>query len=493
MSAFRPPSAGPHGISRRNFFGLAAGTAALALSELPLASASGATQFLAHTPPAGPAAVDLWRDYVGRLCYNENPLGPSPLARAAMSEGLDLGHRYSDWYAESLRQDLAGIHQVGTAQIVAGCGGTEMLHLCALGFAEPGGNVIYPIPSYGQFDTDCAFMGASVRYVPLDANHRINLNAMASQVDGGTFAVGLTNPNNPTATALSASAIASFVNSLPAGVVTVIDEAYHEYVHDPNYASAVDLVRQGKDVVVIRTFSKIFGLAGVRIGYAVGPANRMAAAGAWQTWGTVSRPALDASRAALNDSQHISDTVSLNDQAKAYCFAEFGSMGLTYIPSETNFFMVNVGRSAAPVAAELAARGVNVRTGWGMPQHLRVSTGTMEDMQAFITALREILGPSGVSSETSPRSTALYGNYPNPVISATRIVYSIGRPSKVELRIFDAQGRLLRTLVDAERAPGFFDAPWDRLDESGRRVPAGCYFYRLGAAEVTQTRRMILI
>jgi flagellar hook assembly protein FlgD len=128
-----------------------------------------------------------------------------------------------------------------------------------------------------------------------------------------------------------------------------------------------------------------------------------------------------------------------------------------------------------------------------MPQHLRVSTGTMEDMQAFITALREILGPSGVSSETSPRSTALYGNYPNPVISATRIVYSIGRPSQVELRIFDAQGRLLRTLVDAERAAGFFDAPWDRLDERGRRVPAGCYFYRLGAAEVTQTRRMILI
>ena len=169
MSAFRPPSAGPQGISRRNFFGLAAGTAALALGELPLAPASGATQLFAQTPPAGPAAVDLWRDYIGRLCYNENPLGPSPMARAAMSEGLDLGHRYSDWYAESLRQDLAGIHQVGTAQILAGCGGTEMLHLCALGFAEPGGNVIYPVPSYGQFDTDCAFLGAAVRYVPLES------------------------------------------------------------------------------------------------------------------------------------------------------------------------------------------------------------------------------------------------------------------------------------------------------------------------------------
>lgn len=485
-------SAEQGGISRRSFIGLAAGSAALALREFAVPPAARATEEFLR-PPASPLAADLWRDYTGRLCYNENPLGPSPLARAAVSGGLDLAHRYTDWYAESLRQDLATLHQVSAAQIRAGCGGTEMLHLCALAFAEPGGNVIYPVPSYGQFDTDCAFMGAGVRYVPLDAEHRIDLEAMAAQVDGDTLAVGLTNPNNPTATVLSASAIAAFVNALPPGVVTVVDEAYHEYVSDPGYESALALVRQGKDVVVIRTFSKVFGLAGVRIGYAVGPSARMAAMGLWQTWGTVSRPALDASRAALSDAQHLSNTVSLNDQAKAYCYGEFARMGLDYIPSETNFFMVDVGQAAGPVAAALSARGIAVRAGWGMPQHLRVSTGVMEEMQSFITALREILSQSGVAGGSLPAVTAVYGNFPNPVVSSTRIVYSLREPSQVELRIYDTQGRLIRTLREGEQAAGFFDLRWDRLDESGRRVTAGCYFYRLSAGEITQTRRMILL
>jgi hypothetical protein len=128
-----------------------------------------------------------------------------------------------------------------------------------------------------------------------------------------------------------------------------------------------------------------------------------------------------------------------------------------------------------------------------MSQHLRVSTGTMVDVQALITALRDILGLSSIPSESAPGISAMYGNFPNPVDSATRIVYSVARPSRVVLHIFDAQGRQVRSLLDENRAPGFHEAWWDRLDEQGRRVPAGCYFYRLGAAEVSQTRRMILL
>ncbi len=166
---------------------------------------------------------------------------------------------------------------------------------------------------------------------------------------------------------------------------------------------------------------------------------------------------------------------------------------VVYIPSQTNFFMVDVGQSAGPVATALAARGICVRTGWGMPQHLRVSTGTMADMQLFITALRDILGPSGLPLGHPPAVTALFGNFPNPVISDTQIRYSVANPVRVDLRIYDVHGRLITTLLERAESPGFHDIRWDRLDSGGGRMPAGCYFYRLTAGEVCETRRMILL
>ena len=287
------------GISRRRFFGTAAGGAAFTL--------------LSATPgtPGTPTRADLLRDYVGRLCYNENPLGPSPLAMAAISAAIPMGHRYPDWYADSLRSDLASIHGLYSSNFVAGCGGTEILQLAAFAFADPDGNVVCPYPSYSQFPGDAGFMGAEVRQVPLDANHKVNLNAMLAQVDGATSAVCITNPNNPTATVLTAAEILSFVDALPAHVTVVIDEAYHEFVHDAGYESAMELVRQDRNVVVIRTFSKAFGFAGIRTGYAAGRTSLISAMNSWHIYATVSRLALDGARAALGDVEHIDDTVAL--------------------------------------------------------------------------------------------------------------------------------------------------------------------------------------
>jgi hypothetical protein len=184
--------------------------------------------------------------------------------------------------------------------------------------------------------------------------------------------------------------------------------------------------------------------------------------------------------------------VALNDQAKQYCFDSFVTMGLDYIPSETNFFMVDVG-DAAHVGSELAARDIKVRSGWGMPKHLRVSTGTMAEMEDFITALEEILAGMSAGNLTSPRVTALYGNVPNPVPGGTRISYALAEAGPVLLQIFDIRGRLVRTLVDRHQAPGRHALEWDGTDQNRHRLPGGSYFYRLRQGEVTQTRRLILL
>lgn len=480
MNKHNSSSVSRPGLSRRAFFGAAAGTAALALLR-PAQAASNL-----HL------GSGMLRDYVGRLCYNENPLGPSPAAMTAISDEICMGHRYSDWFAESLRDDLGVLHGVERGLVIAGCGATEILRLCALAFADPDGNVVCPYPSYGQFAGDADFLGAEVRYADLDENYRVDLNNVASLVDSETTAVCITNPNNPTGPVVSGSEIASFVDALPPDVVVILDEAYHEYIHDPAYESGMELVLQDKNVVVLRTFSKVFGLAGVRIGYGVAKEALIASMQSWHLYATVSRLALVGSRAALTDDQHVTDTVALNDQAKAYCFTEFDSMGLEYIPSETNFFMVDVG-DGATVRSKLSEAGIYVRVGWGMPNHIRVSTGTMEEMESFISALAEILEQSVAGGGTTPRITALDGNYPNPSKGPTRISYSVAAGGHVLLQIFNVRGQLVRTVVNERRSPGRHAVDWDRTNQRGMPVAAGSYFYRLTAGDCVETRRMILL
>lgn len=469
------------GISRRKFFGTAAGGTAIALLKPSLALST--NELSQHA----------LNDYVGRLCYNENPLGPSPKAMVAMKEQIKMGHRYSDWYAESLRSDLASILGLSSSNIIAGGGATEILRLCAYAFADPDGNVVCPYPSYGQFASDANFLGASVRYSPLDEDYRIDLDDMASRVDSNTSAVCITNPNNPTGPVLAAVDIENFVGNLPSHVVVIIDEAYHEYVNDPSYQTAMELIHQGQNVVVIRTFSKIFGLAGIRIGYAAGRSNLISALRSWQYYATVSRLALEAAKAALEDDLHIADTVALNETAKQYCFYRLDLMGLDYIPSQTNFFMVDVDRPAGEVAGELAARGIYVRTGWGMPNHLRVSTGRMKEMKDFITALNEILSPLSKFTHLTPEVTTLGGNFPNPFNSSTRIEYSIAKGGHVLLQIFNIQGQLVKIVVDGYKFPRNYAFDWNGMNQSGAPVASGSYFYRLTVGDFSQTRRMILV
>lgn len=448
---------------------------------------------------------ELITDYVGRLCYNENPLGPSRRAVKAIRRNASKAHRYPEWYAESLRAELASRYRLSSDKITCGAGATEMLRLCAMGFSQPDGNVVVPYPSYGQFPADAELFGSNVRYVDLDYSHSVDLKGLMDNVDSNTTAVCITNPNNPTATAVDPSKLRYFIDNLPSQVVTIIDEAYHEFISswiEPSvtetYPSAIKLVRSGKNVVVVRTFSKAYGLAGARIGYAVGPISAISSMRSYQLYAAISRPSLEAARASLDDDKHIKSTVDLADEAKAYCFDQFGQMGLEYIPSVTNFFMVDVGRDADPVRSQLAQRGIYVRTGWGMPDHLRVSTGTMEEMIDFIDALAEILEgilDPGKTDETSeiPTMVELYQAYPNPFNSSAKIRIFLPAADHARLEIFDIRGRAVKVLTSRVLGAGEHSFVWNGTNQTGRSVSSGSYFYRLTSGDKVITRKMLFL
>jgi histidinol-phosphate aminotransferase len=433
-------------------------------------------------------------DYVGRLCFNENPLGPSPEAIEAIQNEAAMAHRYTDWFAESLAARLSSRFDIETNKIICGAGATEILRLCAMALSSPGSNVVVPNPSYGQFPADCQFFGASPRYVGLDDDYRVDLEAMRENVDSNTSAVCITNPNNPTATIVDPLELFDFVDDLPEDVVMIIDEAYHDYIADINYSSAIELVRSGKNVVVVRTFSKVFGLAGARIGYAIGRQAAISSMRSYHLYATVSRPSLEAAKASLDSQQHSTDTINLANQTKEYCFEEFDRMNLQYIPSETNFFMVDVDRDAGWVSAQLASREIYVRTGWGMPNHLRVSTGLMEEMVDFIAALEEILNELGVGDEPPrPRQTELFQAYPNPFNSSTTIRIYLPKTAATRLEVFDIRGRLVKKLVERVLGAGEYSFTWNGANHNNKSVSSGSYFYRLSSGDDVITRRVLLI
>jgi len=474
---------GSNGFSRRKFLGTVSGAAALALIGMErraFADNAPGERFIA--------------DYVGRLCYNENPLGPSRAAADAIREQAALAHRYPDWFAESLISAVSTRYNVPSSNVICGSGGTEMLRICAMAFAPPGGNVVVPNPSYTQFPSDAQFFGSSVQNVNLNNDYVIDLQAMRNRVNSYTTAVCITNPNNPTGTIVDPEELEDFVDDLPSDVVTIIDEAYLEYISGGNYPSAIDMVRNGKNVVVVKTFSKVHGLAGARIGFAVGKPELISSMRTRQIIATISRPSLAAALAALDEQGHVQNSVNLANAVKNYCYHRFQMMGLNYIRSEASFFMVDVGRNADPVRSQLASRGFYVRTGWGMENHLRVSSGILDEMKGFIMALSEILtGSSDGLQVGSSNLTELFQATPNPFNSSTNIRIFLPSSRSTRLEVFDIQGRLVTKLVDGMLGAGEHQFRWNGLDESGRSVSSGTYFYRLIAGDDAITRRMMLI
>jgi histidinol-phosphate aminotransferase len=327
-----------------------------------------------------------------KLASNENPLGPSPLALQALREALPKVHRYPDGSGFRLCQALARHWDVSPEMIVLGNGSNELLELVGRCFLMPGDEVIYGQQAFIVYDMVAQVTGATKVRVPLrDFTH--DLDAMRAAITPRTKLVFVANPNNPTGTAVSPRALEDFLAAVPPDVPVILDEAYYEYLPPEWTPDTLRFVRDGRLLLVLRTFSKIYGLAGLRIGYGIGPAPLIALLNRAREPFNTNSLAQAAATAALRDAQHVASTRAITEVGRKFLAEQCRSLGLRVVPSMGNFLLVDVGRPGPATADALLRQGVIVRpmAGYGFATHLRISIGTPPENERCIAALKKVL------------------------------------------------------------------------------------------------------
>jgi histidinol-phosphate aminotransferase len=324
-----------------------------------------------------------------KLASNENPLGPSPRAVEALRRHGSQVNRYPDGSCYRLRAAVAERHGVTSEQLVFGNGSSEILELLAKAFVGPGDEVVYAWPSFAMYPIVTQGMGGTARTVPLDAALVHDLPAMAEQVGERTKLVVVCNPNNPTGTSVGAEAFDRFAAGLPPDVVLVVDEAYAEFARRPDFPDVVAWVARRPATIFLRTFSKLHGLAGLRVGYGVGGRELVSYLDRARHPFNVSAPAEAAALAALGDDEHVERTLSLNRDGVEFLTRELSDLGIEVWPTDANFVLVRAGRD---VYEKLLHQGVIVRPmgGFGLPDHVRITVGLPEENERLVKALRRL-------------------------------------------------------------------------------------------------------
>lgn len=334
-----------------------------------------------------------------KLASNENPLGASPAALDAARAAVNGVHRYPDGGATDLRERLAARHGVEPLAITPGNGSNDVLDMIARTFLGPGRNAVFSRHAFAVYPIATRAAGAESRVAePLPPGDAANpyghdLEAMSALVDDDTRVVFVANPNNPTGTWVDRGALRRFLEGLPAHVIAVVDEAYSEYVDEPEFPDATAWLSEFPNLVVTRTFSKIHGLAGLRCGYAVSSPAIADLLNRVRHPFNVNTVALAAASAALDDREFIAESVAVNRAGLEHLGTALREAGLDVIPSVANFVTVDVDRPAAPVYQALLARGVIVRPvgGYELPNHLRITVGTEQENRRVLEALSEVL------------------------------------------------------------------------------------------------------
>lgn len=331
----------------------------------------------------------LRRDQIVKLASNENPLGPSPRAQAAMQAVLCGAHLYPDGGGFYLRGALADKLQVEPANLILGSGSNEIIEFIGHAFLRPGTEMVTSENAFIAYRLVAALFGAKTIAVA-DHEYRFDLDGILAKITPRTRVVFIANPNNPTGTLVRQEAIERFMARAPNGVVVVFDEAYFEYLDEP--PDTVRFVRQGRDVIVLRTFSKIHALANARLGYAIARPELVRVLQKTREPFNTSGIAQAGALAALADQEHQAESKRVTDEGREYLEREFGAIGLTFVPSVANFILVRVGDGRAVFHA-LLRHGVIVRglSGYNFPEWLRISVGTMEENRKCIAALRAVL------------------------------------------------------------------------------------------------------
>jgi histidinol-phosphate aminotransferase len=324
-----------------------------------------------------------------KLASNENPLGPSPKALAAMRDALDSTHLYPDGGGYYLREALAAKLGCARENIILGSGSNEVLEFLGHAFLNVRDDVITSEHAFIAYKLIAAVFGARTIEVP-SPDLRHHLDAMIAEITPRTRLIFIANPNNPTGTLLTQAEIDGFVAALPEHIVVAFDEAYFEYVDNP--PDTLQFIRERRNVIILRTFSKIQGLASLRIGYGVAHPELIQVLQKTRQPFNVNGLAQTAAIAALQDDQHQAETKRITDEGRAYLQEQFAAMNLPFAPSAANFVLVKVGDGGA-VFKQLLQHNIIVRAlkGYHLAEWVRISIGTMEQNRACIAALKKVL------------------------------------------------------------------------------------------------------
>jgi histidinol-phosphate aminotransferase len=327
-----------------------------------------------------------------KLASNENPLGPSPKALGALRRTLPSVHRYPDSSGYELTHKLAGRLRLDPGQVVLGNGSDDIIGMVARSFLRPGDEVIMPKPSFQMYEIETRTAAAVPVEVPLKG-FRTDLEAMAAKLTPRTRIVFVNTPHNPTGSLVTRPELEAFMALLPVDVILVLDEAYFEFVRDPAGPNSLDYVRAGRPVVGLRTFSKAYGLAGLRIGYGFMPADVAGVLQRVRPPFNVNLPAQAAAAAALDDSEFLNETRRVVHEGIDYLYGALTLLGLECLPSQSNFLMFRVPGDARPVFEGLLDQGVIVRplASYGYPDRIRVNAGRPEENRRFVEALKIVL------------------------------------------------------------------------------------------------------
>ncbi|MGD9906444.1 MAG: histidinol-phosphate transaminase [Vicinamibacterales bacterium] len=377
-------------MSRRRFVGGLAATLGYVGSRADLWAQGGPAAVAAQRARGRMSAADY--DAMVKLGNNENNWGPPQSVMTAMNNAWKYVGRYG-YPDANIVQVIAEHDGVKPENILLGAGSGEILDVVGTTFLQGGRKVIGVDPSYGSVYQHATLVKADAIKLPLTADYRQDMDALIEATNRNARDLGfvyLCNPNNPTGVVVSAREVRQLLDHIPRDMPVLIDEAYHHYVDDPAYATSIPYVKEGRPVIVARTFSKIVGLAAMRLGYAIAPREIVQRMRPY-AMGSINVLVKHGGAAALNDPAAQEKVKRLTLQNRKSTAAALAAHGYDVIPSETNFFMVGIGREVQPVIAEFRAKGILVgRPFPPMTQHLRVSVGTEDDMQKFLTAFKEI-------------------------------------------------------------------------------------------------------
>jgi histidinol-phosphate aminotransferase len=342
-----------------------------------------------------------------KMASNENPFGPSPRAVEAMRRAAEEANLYPDNEVTALREHLAKLHGVGTENVLVTAGSTAFLTLIGRTLLAPGLNAVTSERSFIIYPIATEAAGGRLIRVPMRAN-TLDLDGILAAINDETRILFIANPNNPTGTLLTPDEVDRFMRKVPEHVCVVLDEAYCDFAEyfarqrGVEYSHSMKYVREGRNIVVLRTFSKAHGLAGARIGYGIAPPEQMAYFARMRTVFSVTNVAEAGALAAMEDEQHIRKTLDNNAAGVEYLSKKIGEMGLRVAPTWANFLYVEVGEDAAALGQRMQNEGIIIRplTGnWGAPQAIRITVGTPEQNRKCVATLKKVAGKVVVAAD----------------------------------------------------------------------------------------------